>query len=489
MISINYETSGTINITRTSSIGTTYGLLAEIRTFGPAPNFSAQQITSPWFQNLFTITNNVAPSNISLSNNTIPENSPVGTTIGTLSTTDTNGDTHTYSLVGGDISAFNIDGNLLRSSVLFDFETKSEYSIQIRSTDQGGLFKDVNFTIYISNVNDGPGTIYNPYTITSGKVSEALTTLSSGSTFYFTEPYSSITQESTLYKNTPNNTYLGATASALGTIAYDSPLVSIVSGGSNINIVFSSITDPSNSLIFVVFDNSGNIVSNLPTSGSGSIIIDIFLTVNKPIISVLSNGINAGTGSRQSAIPGQSTDKTRYRVQLLRGDGFISITPQDSNPNAGSDPHITTIFGKKYDFHPSTRKTYTLLKTKEINITSHFTGLKKGVFYDRVSIDFPNKEKLEVDFNKQKIRGNSKFMEVNEIKQDIGIRYNNMTQDKSVENIFQPKSLTKLSFIGENPIDLYVDYKTRYVHFRFPGSLPMINEMSGLVVEQATRLD
>jgi hypothetical protein len=49
--------------------------------------------------------------------------------------------------------------------------------------------------------------------------------------------------------------------------------------------------------------------------------------------------------------------------------------------------------------------------------------------------------------------------------------------------------MTKLSYKGKNPIDLYIDYQTRYVHFRFPEHLPQVHEMSGLIVEPATRLD
>ena len=44
----------------------------------------------------------------------------------------------------------------------------------------------------------------------------------------------------------------------------------------------------------------------------------------------------------------------------------------------------------------------TLFKSKDMKVSSHFTGLKTGVFYDKVMIDLPNKEQVKVDFNKQK---------------------------------------------------------------------------------------
>jgi uncharacterized delta-60 repeat protein len=102
-----------------------------------------------------------APTDITLSPTSIAENSPANTTVGTLSTIDPDaGDTFSYSLVAGtgdtDNSSFNISGNSLRATSSFDFETKSSYTIRIRSTDQAGLFTEKTFTISVTNVNEAP---------------------------------------------------------------------------------------------------------------------------------------------------------------------------------------------------------------------------------------------------------------------------------------------------------------------------------------------
>ena len=102
-----------------------------------------------------------APTDITLSLTSIMENAPANTTVGTLSTTDPDaGDTFTYSFVAGtgdmDNSAFNISGNSLRATSSFDFETKSIYTIRIRSNDQAGLFTEKTFTITVTNVNEAP---------------------------------------------------------------------------------------------------------------------------------------------------------------------------------------------------------------------------------------------------------------------------------------------------------------------------------------------
>lgn len=96
------------------------------------------------------------PTIISLSNNTVDENQPVGTTVGTLSTTDPDGgDTFTYSFCGGaDDGAFSITGSVLKTASVFDYETKTSYSICIRSTDSGGLSTTKIFTISVNNLID-----------------------------------------------------------------------------------------------------------------------------------------------------------------------------------------------------------------------------------------------------------------------------------------------------------------------------------------------
>ncbi|MFM8476978.1 MAG: hypothetical protein ACKOEO_14465, partial [Planctomycetaceae bacterium] len=115
----------------------------------------------------FTITVtdlNEVPTNIALSSSSIAENAGADAPVGTLSTTDQDaGQTFTYTLVSGTgdsgNSAFNIAGNTLRATASFDFETKSSYSIRVRSTDQGGLATDKIFTISVTNSNDAPTSI------------------------------------------------------------------------------------------------------------------------------------------------------------------------------------------------------------------------------------------------------------------------------------------------------------------------------------------
>ena len=112
---------------------------------------------------------NNRPSDILLSSSAIEENLAANTLIGSFHVTDPNpGDTHTYQLVEGlgstDNSAFSIAGRSLYAIHSFDFENKSSYSLRIRATDQGGLYREEIFTIRVIDIDEGfplPGTTGN----------------------------------------------------------------------------------------------------------------------------------------------------------------------------------------------------------------------------------------------------------------------------------------------------------------------------------------
>jgi Ca2+-binding RTX toxin-like protein len=104
-----------------------------------------------------TINNvNDAPTAINLSATNINENVPINTVIGTFTTIDPdNNSGFTYSFITGagdnDNSSFSINGNQLTINNFPDFESKSTYSIRVRSTDAGGLFFD---KVSVITVND-----------------------------------------------------------------------------------------------------------------------------------------------------------------------------------------------------------------------------------------------------------------------------------------------------------------------------------------------
>lgn len=137
----NYEvlTSTTIRVRTTDS----YSL-----TFDKVLTVTVQDVNEPIVS-------------MSLSNTLVAENMPAGTTVGLLSSVDTDlNDTHTYALVTGTgdsgNSFFRITGNTLYTHAMFDYETQDTYSIRVRSTDSEGHVLETVYTINIADGNDAP---------------------------------------------------------------------------------------------------------------------------------------------------------------------------------------------------------------------------------------------------------------------------------------------------------------------------------------------
>ncbi|BDD05377.1 cadherin domain-containing protein [Aureibacter tunicatorum] len=103
---------------------------------------------------------NEAPTNITLSKNSVNENSAVNKDIGNLSTTDPDaGDTHTYSLTSNPNDLLKISGNKLQVKNNINFEVHSPLNIEITTTDQGGEKFSKSFEIRINDINEAPTNI------------------------------------------------------------------------------------------------------------------------------------------------------------------------------------------------------------------------------------------------------------------------------------------------------------------------------------------
>ncbi|AFY50369.1 RHS repeat-associated core domain protein [Nostoc sp. PCC 7524] len=137
-----------------------------------------------------SITNvNEVPTALNISRGAIAENTPANSIIGTFSSTDPDvGDIHTYTLVTGegdtDNTAFTIVDNELRINESPDFETKSVYSIRVKTTDAGGLGYEQIFSISITNVNEAPTAL----NISRGAIAENIPANSIIGTFSTTDP-------------------------------------------------------------------------------------------------------------------------------------------------------------------------------------------------------------------------------------------------------------------------------------------------------------
>jgi ELWxxDGT repeat protein len=144
---------------------------------------------------------NDAPTDLGLSASSVNENVAANSVIGSFNSTDQDaGNTFTYSLVAGsgatDNGAFNILGNQLRINAIPNFETKSSFSIRVRSTDQSGAFVEKVLPISILNVNETPTNI----SLSASSVIENVAAGSLVGTLSSTDPDAPLTPQSFGYR-------------------------------------------------------------------------------------------------------------------------------------------------------------------------------------------------------------------------------------------------------------------------------------------------
>ena len=100
---------------------------------------------------------NEAPTDITLSNASVPENAPTGTVVGNLAAIDPDaGDTATYTLIDNAGGLFDLAAGLLVTTAPLDHEQAASHQITVRATDAAGLTVDRTFTIATTNVNEAP---------------------------------------------------------------------------------------------------------------------------------------------------------------------------------------------------------------------------------------------------------------------------------------------------------------------------------------------
>ncbi len=102
---------------------------------------------------------NNPPTDILISQVNIEENNTIGQVIGQLSATDADAvDTHIFVLIAGDgdddNASFTVAGLDLQAAERFDFETKSSYTLRVRTTDMDGSSFEKAFSITIDNEVD-----------------------------------------------------------------------------------------------------------------------------------------------------------------------------------------------------------------------------------------------------------------------------------------------------------------------------------------------
>ncbi|MEO9851150.1 MAG: FG-GAP-like repeat-containing protein [Reichenbachiella sp.] len=116
--------------------------------------------------NVISATSNIPPNGLTLDGGSVAENQVVSTFVGTLITEDDDDPTgpFTYQLAGGtgdaDNASFAIDGINLVTNEVFDFESKSSYSVRVQTTDPKGATFSSQLSVTVTNANDVPSAIF-----------------------------------------------------------------------------------------------------------------------------------------------------------------------------------------------------------------------------------------------------------------------------------------------------------------------------------------
>lgn len=127
-------------------IGRVSGRLALTATPGGAPDLALDAF------GIFP--SGVRPTAITLTPSSVPELSPVGTTVGTLAAVDPDPDeVHRFDLISGE-HAFSLDGATLRTRLVLDHETHPSLPIRVRVTDAGGQVFEQRLDVTITDVDE-----------------------------------------------------------------------------------------------------------------------------------------------------------------------------------------------------------------------------------------------------------------------------------------------------------------------------------------------
>ena len=285
---------------------------------------------------------NEAPTDVALSANTINENVAANTVVGTLSSIDLDAsNTFTYSLVTGtgstDNGAFNISGSDLRITNSPDYEMKSSYAIRIRTTDQGGLNFDKQFTVMVNNINDLVPVITSISTDSGVSATDYITNDNTPTVNGTAEPGTTVS----LLVNGTSSAILGTTVTtngsgiftfpfptAFGTLTDGVVTLSVTSslGGVSVASVDKLVTIDTKATIAVTTPIAGDNTidnaeaSNLTLSGTSTEV-----EVGRTVTLTIADGVNPNVVTTTTTTAGGAWTKSGINISSLN-NGAVSIT-------------------------------------------------------------------------------------------------------------------------------------------------------------------
>jgi predicted extracellular nuclease len=362
----------------------------------------------------FNISGKKPPTDISLSATNVNENVTANTVVSTFTTTDPNtGDTFTYSLVTGtgdaDNAVFAIANNTLQITASPDFETKSSYSVRVRSTDNGGLFLEKVLTIQVNNVNEAP-TLVQP-------IDDQIISTNKAFSFNISNKFTDVDQGDTL----------SYSATGLPTGSSIVANTGVVSGNvSQVGIFAVTVTaaDSSGANVSDTFDLT--VANNKATSGDDIIFVSQLTGLNKYIVNALAGSDRViGTNTSELINGGTGND-------YLDGKGGADIL-------LGGDGNDTILGGVGSDIISGGNGNDRLIGwgggTNEIDLINGDSGADTYVLGDASSVFYASSGNSDyadiVNFqasDKIQLKGVANNYSLGSVKSDVGIFTNNGTE-------------------------------------------------------------
>jgi len=141
-----------------------------------------------------------------------------------------------------------------------------------------------------------------------------------------------------------------------------------------------------------------------------------------------------------------------YDFTLSTNSTYSIISPTTFNiplsSGVGSDPHVMTLYGEKYDLPPISKK-WNILTYRDLNMIGNTTGYSNGIFFSTFEIQY-KKDYLRVNFTKKSIKVSNGFRKMN-----IGKNTTNLSKSNRNIDIYYLPVYNGIYFV--------IDYQYRYV--------------------------
>lgn len=362
----------------------------------------------------FNLPGNTAPTDVSLNVTSVNENVPANTVVSTFTTTDPDTrNTFSYSLVAGtgdaDNAAFAIANNTLKINASPDFESKSSYSVRVRSTDNGGLFVEKALTIQVNDLNEAP-TVVQP-------IDDQIISTNKAFSFNVSNKFTDVDRGDTL----------SYSATGLPTGSSIVANTGVVSGNISQTGIFAvtvTATDRSGANVSDSFDLT--VANNKATSGNDIIFVSELTGLNRYIVNALAGSDRViGTNTSELIDGGAGND-------YLDGKGGIDVL-------LGGDGNDTILGGLGSDALSGGNGNDRLIGwgggTNEIDILNgdqgadtYVLGDASSVFYT-ISRNSDYADILNFKGNDQiQLKGVANNYSLGSVRSDVGIFTNNGTE-------------------------------------------------------------